>query len=353
MRLASMGDIVMASPVPTAIKKRTPNVQVTWVVHPDYAPLLSDHPDIDRVVTFDVDRWSRNWRRKNIIGLFNQAKEVHRELSSCKFEKAIDLQGKFTTGLIAWLSGAKHRIALGSRGGNSWFMTKTISRTLGDKTQIGAEYRYLVSQLGCTDIDWEMFVPLHKSAEKSAWKKIGDKLNGDRYAVICPFARSEQRQWFDDYWEQLVLRLRGRYKLRTIILGGGKATEKGEKIAKSSGAVIIAEKLSLTETIAILAGASLIIGVDTGLTHVGHALKKPTIALFGATYPYAYVDSAHSKVIYLDRFCSPCRHRPSCNKKYECMREITPDMVWTNIKSLLKNSQNLKHIRTTDKPDPS
>lgn len=336
IRITAIGDIVMASPVPTALKQQNPNYRITWIVHPEFAPLLEGHPAIDEIITFDLNNWLRLWRRKSIIALWIEARRLRKLLHAHNFDRAIDLQGSFLTGFIAWLSGAAHRIALGSENTNSWFMTKTISRTIGDQTQIGSQYRYLINQLGCSDTHWEMHVPTSKVADASAKQLLQEKLGGDAYAVIVPFAQYAQKNWFDDYWQQIILRIRGRYKLKTVVVGGDNGLQLGENLARTTGAINFAGKTSLLETAAIIKGASLLIGVDTGLTHMGHALKIPTIALFGATSPYTFVDSDTSKVIYLDRFCSPCRRRPTCGGKFQCMREITPDRVLTTIKPLMK-----------------
>lgn len=342
IRISAIGDIIMSSPVPTALKRQNPNSTISWLVDPKFATLLEGHPDIDEVIPFDIENWNRLWRQKKLTSLYRSGKALRQKLRERNYDKTIDLQGNFATGLISMLSGALHRIVLSAEGGSTWFMTKTISRNLGDQVQIGSEYRYLVNQLGCSDTNWKMHVPRSPSAQQTAQIKIHDALKDEPYAVICPFAQYPQKNWFEDYWEQIVLRLRGRYQLRTVIVGGDNGQEQGERIARLCGATNFAGRTSLSETATIISQAKLVIGVDTGLTHMGHAFQVPTISLFGATYPYAYVDSEMSKVIYLDRFCSPCRRNPTCGKKYQCMREITPDKVLTAIKPLLKQSSSAK-----------
>ena len=65
-------------------------------------------------------------------------------------------------------------------------------------------------------------------------------------------------------------------------------------------------------------------------------IEVPTITLFGPTRPYISAGNKPSKVIYLDRYCSPCGKKPSCRKKYECMTEISPDLVLSEANSILK-----------------
>lgn len=334
------GDILQSSPIASALKASDRDIAITWVVHPAYAPLLEGHPDIDNVITFAVDEWTALWRRIQLLRIFLMARELRRKLELYEIDCAIDLQATVPSGIIALLSGAPQRIALGSNRANSCFMTKTISRSLGDQIQIGSQYRYLVNQLGCTDRRWEMYAPTLCSARTRIRQRLIDKIDidGTPYAVVCPFSKRPQNNWFDDYWMQIILRVRGRYHLRTIILGSHGRSPSAERISRLTGAINLAGETSIAESTALIRQASLLVGVDTDLTHIGHAVKVPTISLFGATYPYAFVENTNSKVIYLDRFCSPCGDHPICARKYHCMREITPDKVLTNIKSVLKSS---------------
>jgi len=176
------------------------------------------------------------------------------------------------------------------------------------------------------------------TAEKKSTTLLSALQDKERYLVICPFTTRPQKHWFDEHWQQVILRIRARYKLRTIILGGPGDLEHAEKISEESGAINLAGKTSLSEAAAIIKKASLLIGVDTGLTHMGHAFHVPTLALFGSTCPYAFAGVDTSKVLYLNKWCSPCRRRPTCKGKFDCMRDITPDLVLTEVKTLMKNN---------------
>ena len=332
-----MGDIVMASPVAETIKRERPNSHICWMVQPEYRLLLEDNPYVDEVICWDKKHWQSLFKQHKYLSLWREIRALKKRLQSKKFEFAIDLQGLLKSGFLAWLSGAKHRIGLGSREGSGLLMTKTISRNMGDQAQIGSEYRYIVNQLGFPEKEWQMLVPVSEEIAASSRALLPEGFGDDAYAVICPFTTRPQKHWFDDYWQQLILRIRGRYQLRTIILGGPAEQAQGEQLARGNGAINLAGSTSLQQAGAIIKNASLLIGVDTGLTHMGHAFKIPTIALFGSTCPYSHTGLETSSIIYLDKFCSPCKRNPTCGGKFQCMREITPDLVLTELKSLMKN----------------
>ena len=74
-------------------------------------------------------------------------------------------------------------------------------------------------------------------------------------------------------------------------------------------------------------GAGLLVGVDTGLTHMGIAFATPTVAIFGSTCPYTNTGRTNARVIWLGLHCSPCKRRPTCGGAYTCLRDITPERV--------------------------
>ncbi|VUD69419.1 Lipopolysaccharide heptosyltransferase 1 [Thalassocella blandensis] len=341
IRVTAIGDIVMANPVASAIKQQNPNANISWLVDQAFTPLLKSHPHVDQLIPINTKDWQELWRKKHFWGFFKKYRELSKTLRQLKFDLVLDLQGNAFTSYAAYMTGAKQRVALGSDNINHWFVNKTISRNLGEHVQMGSEYRYLVSQLGYSDSNWRMHVPDSIEAREKAQELLSSYFEDQPYAVICPFSAHPQKNWVNAYWQQIILRIRGRYKLRTVIVGGHNGVEAGNEIAKATGAINLAGKTSLKETAAIIRGAALLIGVDTGLTHIGHAVDTPTISLFGATSPYTYVGNDASKIIYLDRYCSPCKRHPTCNKQYQCMKDITPDIVLTAIKPLMLQSRDL------------
>ena len=60
---------------------------------------------------------------------------------------------------------------------------------------------------------------------------------------------------------------------------------------------------------------------------MGHAFQVPTLCLFGSTRPYLDPDNPRGKVIYLNKFCAPCRRRPTCGGSFHCMGDISPERV--------------------------
>ena len=150
------------------------------------------------------------------------------------------------------------------------------------------------------------------------------------YLVFAPFTTRPQKHWFDARWAQLGAELVDRFGRPAMILGGPGDVEQGAQIAAQSGRSSIYNlcgRTTLGQSAAIIENASLLIGVDTGLTHMGTAFSCPTLALFGATRPYLTTPSPCTLVLYDPLPCSPCRRQPTCQDQFDCMRVLTVERI--------------------------
>jgi heptosyltransferase-1 len=105
--------------------------------------------------------------------------------------------------------------------------------------------------------------------------------------------------------------------------------------AATAGTIALAGDTRLPEAAGLIRHAGLLVGVDTGLTHMGAAFATPTVALFGSTRPYLDTGRANGRVIWLGLACSPCRRRPTCNGAFTCLREITAERVIEQARAVL------------------
>lgn len=334
VRLSAIGDIVMASPLVHALRQRHPQAHIAWLVQPESAALLRDHPELDEVIVWPRAQWHDLWRRRRFSELLRTARAYRAELRRRGFTLAIDLQGLLKSGLLAGLSGARRRIGLGSREGSQWLMTEVLPRG-GEAALIGSEYRFLAERLELPTRDWRMQIGLGEAAEHQA-AELRAELPGDRpYAVICPFTTRPQKHWFVEHWRALIPQLQARLGMTVVMLGGPGDRAAAPAIAADTGIIDLVGRTDLQTAAALIRDSALLIGVDTGLTHMGIAFDRPTVCLFGSTRPYLRSDSPRTRVIYHALECSPCRRNPTCNGAFTCLRGITPDEVLAAVRRLL------------------
>ncbi|MBK1699451.1 glycosyltransferase family 9 protein [Thiococcus pfennigii] len=323
VRLSAIGDVLFATPLIDALRRAHPDAEIHWLVQPECAPLIECHPGLDGVLVWPRRDWLALWRARRFTALAREVVAFRRRLRGHRFDLVLDLQGLMKSGLLAWLSGAPQRIGLGSREGSRWLMTRTIPRG-GDERQIGSEYRHLAEALGLPSEDFAMALHLAPADAAFAETRIREHGLDAGYAVLCAFTTRPQKHWFEPRWAELADRLTGDLGLPAVLLGGPGDRAAAERIraAACSKPVSLVGETSLREAAAVIARARLLIGVDTGLGHMGIALRRPSLLLLGSTRPYLDTGRPDARVLYHPLACSPCRRDPICEGRFTCMRLI-------------------------------
>ncbi len=336
VRTSAIGDVVFASPFAAALRRSHPQAHIAWLVEPGIHELLAADPNIDELILWPKGEWCQLWQQRRWGELFGRVRAFARMLKDKRFDTAIDLQSLLKSGWLTWLTGAPRRIGLGSREGSQWLMTEVIPKG-GEERRISSEYLYLAEQLR---LDVGEFLPqLHVAEETEARVQAllaEHGLQPRGYAVFAPFTTRPQKHWFEDAWQQLATMVRDELRLTPVILGGPADRATADRIvAGTPGMLSLAGATRLPEAAALIRHAALVIGVDTGLTHMGTAFATPTVALFGSTRPYLDTGRRTGRVIWLGLECSPCRRRPTCNGAYTCLRDIHPERVLAEARAAL------------------
>jgi len=337
VRLGAIGDIVFSSPLVAAFRRAYPRARIAWMVRPDCASLLEHHPDLDELILWPGDDWQRLWQGRQWRALIAAIRDFRARLRGKGFDVAVDLQGLLKSGFLTWLSGARERIGLGSREGSQAFMTRRIPRG-GEIKRIGSEYRFLAENLGLPVDDFAMAIHPGPGDLTFAADLIRGQGLGEGYAVLCPFTTRPQKHWFEDRWAALAGRIQEGLGLPVLLLGGPADREAAARIRAQAGPDLrdLTGRTSLLQAAALIQRSQLVIGVDTGLGHMGIAFGRPSLLLFGSTCPYLETGQANAKVLYHSRPCSPCKRRPTCHGAYDCMRDIGVDEVTRAARVLLE-----------------
>jgi heptosyltransferase-1 len=333
IRLSAIGDVAMASGLIEALRARYPQARLVWLVQPEAKDLLAANPTLDDVIVWPRREWSTLWRRGRWWAWARAVRSFVRELRARRFDLAIDLQGLLKSGVWAWASGARERIGLGSKEGSGIFMTRVVERPRGDG--IATEYVHLAHVLGAPAESFRMNIPVADRDAEQITLQLRERGIVGRYAVFCPFTTRPQKHWVEERWIELARRLPTETGLPVVLAGGPGDVEAAHRIASRTRIANLAGRTTLAQAAALIRNAALLIGVDTGLTHLGTAFRIPTIALFGATRPYLKTDSPKTQVLYHPLDCSPCYRDPTCGGAFHCMRHHSVDDVLVTARRLL------------------
>ena len=335
VRLSAIGDVVMASPLIRALRDKYPEAHIAWLVQPEAVPLLAANPRLDEVIVWPRGEWQRLWRERRYWQLLKAVHSFRRALRARGFDLVLDIQGLMKSGLLAWMSGAPERVGLGSREGSARLMTRVVDKPRGDK-RIGSEYRRMAEALGLNTEPFAMDLALSAGDQRFADGFIAEHGLSSGYAVICPFTTRPQKHWIETRWPELAARLREETGLPVVMLGGPGDREAAARIAAGKADIVDAVgQTSLSQAAALISRARLLVGVDTGLMHMGIAFAVPTIAIFGSTCPYLDTGRDDTRILYKALDCSPCRRRPTCDGAFTCMQEIGVDEVLGKARELL------------------
>ena len=324
IRPAAIGDVVFATPLIAALRRAWPQSHIAWLAEPVVRELLAHHPGLNEVIVWDKTGWKKLWKTRQFGKLWREFCQFRNTLKTAEFDTVLDLQGLLKSATWAWLSGAGMRIGLDSREGSKFMMTQVIQSQKND-LRIGSEYLYLADALQLKTTDFRMEVVLDSAIEKRIEERFGEVLNRSP-VVLCPFTTRPQKHWPEPHWRRLMTLLYKRLGQPIIMLGGPNDRLAAKRI-QTHGVLNLAGETTLSEAAAIINRAALVIGVDTGLTHIGVASGNPTLALFGSTRPYRDAPGSKLHVVYRDLDCSPCRRRPSCNGSFDCMSAISAELV--------------------------
>lgn len=313
----------MASPLIAALRQRYPNAQICWLVQPESYDLLAANEQLDEVIIWPRKEWQALWRQRRILVLVRQIVRFILLLRRHHFDLVLDIQGLLKSGVWAWCTGARQRIGLGSREGSARLMTQVIDRPQADD-RISSEYRELAVQLGlCTD-PFDLRVAL--SGEDEEYVRQFSLLHQLKagFIVICPFTTRPQKHWFEDKWVAFISAAQEKFALPVVILGGSADIDAAQRLDNGQPGIInLVGQTRLRQAAAIIGAAKLLVGVDTGLTHMGVSAAVPMIALFGSTCPYQDTGRQDSIILYKALDCSPCRRKPTCNGDFTCMADIS------------------------------
>jgi len=278
VKTSSMGDVIHNLPVVADILAARPDSDIDWVVEDIFAQIPKLHSRVRRVLPVAIRRWRASWWQGQVRA---EIRAFLAQLKAESYDAVIDTQGLWKSAILA-------RCAHGPRSGLDRRSSREpvalfYQRTFTVPWSLHAvqRNRTLVSQvLGCRlrePPDYGIAAP----PASFAWA------TSRPYAVLVHATSARTKLWPDEHWIELGRHLE-RESVRPVLpWGNGAERERAERISASLAEAVVPPALSIADAASLLAGAHACIGVDTGLTHLGGALKVPTVGIYVSTDPAA------------------------------------------------------------------
>ncbi len=328
---SALGDIIHALPVLSGLRQRYPRAHISWLVNREYLDLLAEHPLLDQAIPFDRQAL------RSIRGTMRWALDARafvRNLRQQRFELAIDLQGLFRSGLLAWVSGAPVRLGFRpAREGAGVFYNRTIPTS--DRNVHAVDRNYQVARVLGFDmlpIDFPLNVAAdHRDVLRQILGDLGLEPHSP-YAVVVPGSRWETKNWDPDRFAAVIDRLHHHPQLGAVLSGSPSERPLCERIARQCRRPVVnlAGRLNLPEWVALIEQAAVVLCNDSAALHVAAALGRPLVTIFGPTDPRRTGPyGSPAAVLQAPLDCAPCyiRKLSGCGFQHQCMKDITVGQV--------------------------
>jgi len=340
-----VGDSVMTVPALRALRRVLPDANITLAVRPGARGIFSEADFIDDVLVYN---------RKNAFSVIPQVREWRRR----QFDLAVLFQNAFEAALIPFLAGVPVRLGYATESRQALLTHPLAVPDWRSSRHEVFYYLYLVTALeqmlfGSSSVceaepDASIQISEKRKAEARGLLRSHGIRKEDSVVAICPGSiNSRAKRWPAEAYAALADRLIESQR-QVLLIGSQEEVEVSKDVMSRMRhpPVVLTGKTSLDEITAVLANVDLIVTNDTGPAHIGAALGRPTIVIFGPTNPLTTRPfSPEAEILRHPPECAPCMLR-DCPIDHRCMTAITVDEVFERSHALLKRGSFAKTVRS-------
>jgi lipopolysaccharide heptosyltransferase I len=282
---SSLGDIVQTLPALSALRKSFIDAKISWLIRPEFALLIENHPDIDELIAFDREFLGRAWYNQRA---FNALLGLIRKLREENFDAVFDFQGLFRTAALGWLCGCKNRFGMkNARELSNLFYTQKVRQ---DKNCIHVVDYYLkiVQTAGAKNVEAKFIIPTDdKAFDYVNGLLASHDIEPGKFACFVTGSAHTDKCWPIERFAILAEKIYSQLGLK--IVASGATSERGLnekfKLLTKAPVIDLTGKTDLNQLKALLSSAGIVIGNDTGPSHIAAALGVPVVMIFGRSNP--------------------------------------------------------------------
>jgi lipopolysaccharide heptosyltransferase I len=331
VKLSSFGDVLHALPTLEALRTVYPTGHLTWLVEAAYAPLLEDHPALDRVWPAPRLRPGRILRGGNPTLLYRLLRRLRAE----HFDLIIDLQGLLKSAVWVALARGARKVGYDRTREGSYRVLSERVAPFEREAHAVRRYLNLAHYLGAWPAPPRFRLGLGDRLDVS--NLLPDQAGRD-LVVLHPGARWPSKLWSASSWARLGDRLSRESRLALAITGSAADQELAAAILQEMQEPVLnlTGRTSLAELAAVLRRARLAVTTDTGALHLAAALGTRTVALFGPTAPWRTGPFGEGhEVVRLGLDCSPCFKRRCPEPR--CLTGLSAETVQAACEKILSS----------------
>lgn len=325
IRLRLLGDIVFTIPAIELFKRRFPRTRLHYVVEERFAEMAGIIPGIDHVITVPA---RRGWRD---ILVFRG------KIKSLGINTVIDFHSGPGSAVLTLASGAGHRIGYRTPNRN-WAYNRLVNRrsasfpthSVFNQARLLETFAIAIDDLPPLPVIDVRSFPL--SERTAGVKDIQPKV------VLHLGAGNRFRDWGVDHFSALTKRLSGRGV--SVLLIGANPEEKARaaRLSEIPHAHDFSGPMPVKELLALIAGAAVYVGADSGPLHLASLTATPLVAIFGPNLAEISGPWRRENVVIIEQemACRPCSQRSCKYGTIPCMRNISVEKVHEAVSQFIK-----------------
>jgi heptosyltransferase-1 len=277
VKTSSMGDVIHTFPAVEDARRNRPDVSLDWCVEEAFAGIVALHPAIATIHTVAIRRWRTSPLGR---GTWREAAGLRRALRDCRYDLVVDAQGLLKSALVA-KQAATPIVGFDRSSAREPSATLFYDRRYAVPRHLHAIER--TRRLFGLALGYE---PDFSGLESGIMPPAGgSNFVGGKTAFLLHGTSREDKKWPVGDWIETARLLVGRGMTPVTTWSNDREKAIAEAIAQAVPQTVLVPKSPLAEIAAIIGRSVLVIGADTGLTHLASAFGLPTVAVFLATEP--------------------------------------------------------------------
>jgi heptosyltransferase-1 len=275
IKTSSLGDVIHQMPAITDLRRHRPRARVSWLVEEAFAPLLRLHPGIDVVIPVATRRWRNALHRP---ATWRELRDFAVGLRSRAYDEIIDSQGLLRTAMMAKLArGRRHGYDTQSAREPPASLFYDVRHRVDRSLHAIERNRSLTALALGYALDDTLDFGLDRVALAGPTRAP--------YGILLHATARSAKQWPEAAWIEAGKMLSGRGFELLLPWGTMPERDRSMRIAGAIRNARVPERAPLDAMARLIAGASFVVGVDTGLLHHAAALGVPLVGIFVASEP--------------------------------------------------------------------
>ena len=335
IKMSSLGDVVHTLPAVT--DAAATGVEIDWVVEEAFAAIPLAHPGVRKVLPIAWRRW-----RKNLAAERGALGEFVRTIRAENYDLILDAQGLIKSAAVSVLGRGSERVGLNFTSArepwSSFSANRRVTVPVGDHAV--KRLRRLFAGALCYPVP----------AAAPDFGLSATATGGGRHCLLLHGTTWASKHWPETMWRGLAEQLTADGWQVAVPWGGEEERTRADRIAAGLAGAEVLPAMTLTELMGKIDQTDLVVGVDSGLTHLAGALGKWSIVIYGSTSAVR-TGAVGDRVVNLQSglACAPCLNR-RCRYRGEplrwqgevvqpaCYAELSPERIRDEAMRLLNRS---------------